>query len=271
MISFPNAKINIGLRVIRKRKDGYHDLETVFYPLQLSDSLEFVRSKKKESFQISGLALSGKSEDNLVWRAYKLLQKEYDLPAIQAHLHKIIPAGAGLGGGSADAVFMLQMLNKAFDLQLSEQKMKDFASMLGSDCPFFLRNRPTFAEGTGNIMSEISCDLSPYFILVVKPSLHVATKEAFSGIVPKIPDTSLRKIIQTPVREWKSLIINDFEPVVFAKYPEIAEIKRQLYDSGAVYAQMSGSGSAVFGIFEEEPRIAVNFADCFCFLQKPLK
>ncbi len=269
MLVFPNAKINIGLHITEKRPDGFHNLETVFYPINLTDILEFTESNDKTRFTNTGIRVNTPKEHNLVLKAYNLLKRQYKLPELDIHLHKIIPFGAGLGGGSSDAAFMLKSLNTNFKLQISDNESEKYAQELGSDCPFFIKNNPVFAEGTGNIFSEISLDLSKYYILIVKPDIHVSTKEAFSGIIPKKPKVSIKELIKLPINTWKEKITNDFEQSVFKLHPEIQQIKNDLYGAGALYAQMSGSGSAVFGIFKNKPEIREYFNAHFTFLQKP--
>lgn len=252
MITFPNAKINIGLNITEKRKDGFHNLETIFLPVGWSDALEFVVADKVH-FSSSGIQISGDTESNLVMKAYRLLQKDFSLPSLKIHLHKEIPFGAGLGGGSSDGAFMLSMLNKCFELNLSEEKLEQYAAQLGSDCPFFIRNKPVFASGRGEIMEPIQLALNGMLILLVKPPVEVATGKAFQLVVPENPAISLKTLIKLPVQEWKYKIANQFELSVFQQYPEISEIKQRMYESGAVYASMSGSGSCVFGLFQELP------------------
>ena len=252
MISFPNAKINIGLYITGKRPDGFHDLETVFFPIGWSDALEFAYSGEVQ-FSASGISVSGAAEDNLVMKAYSLLKKDFDLPALKIHLHKQIPFGAGLGGGSADAAFMLRMLNQSFKLGLSGEQLQQYAAKLGSDCPFFIVNKPVFATGRGEIMNEISLNLKGLSLVLVKPSVEVSTASAFRNIIPQKPAISLSEQIQLPVSDWKNHIFNQFEMSVFKQYPEIEVVKNQLYDLGALYASMSGSGSCVFGLFVDPP------------------
>lgn len=252
MISFPNAKINIGLQITEKRTDGFHNLETVFFPIGWSDALEIAEADKLR-FTTSGLSISGSPESNLVMKAYSLLQNDFALPALKIHLHKQIPFGAGLGGGSADGAFMFQMLNKSFNLNLSEEKLLEYAAVLGSDCPFFMLNKPVFATGRGEIMNEISLNVKGMSLLLVKPPIEVSTAKAFQNVVPQKPAVSLSELINLPVQDWKNNIVNQFESSVFPQYPEIGNIKTQLYDMGAVYASMSGSGSCVFGLFNELP------------------
>lgn len=252
MITFPNAKINIGLQVTEKRPDGFHNLETVFYPIGWSDALEFVVADQF-SFTTSGIPISGDPESNLVVKAYRLLQKEFNLPALKIHLHKNIPFGAGLGGGSADAAFMLRMLNKSFNLELSEVKLLEYAALLGSDCPFFILNKPVYATGRGEIMHETDVRLNGMFILLVKPPVEVSTAKAFQFVVPQKSTVLLPDLLQLPVQEWKGKVVNQFEVSVFQQFKEIESLLLQLYSMGAVYASMSGSGSSVFGLFNELP------------------
>lgn len=254
MLAFANAKINLGLNVIGKRPDGYHDLETVFYPVKVYDVLE-ITDAAETNCVIRGIDVPGSTQDNLCLKAYHLLAADFKLPPQCITLLKNIPIGAGLGGGSADAAFLIKLLNDKFTLQLSTEQMEAYAAKLGADCPFFIRNTPVFAEGIGDQFTEIELDLSAYFITLVKPDIHVATADAYSGIKPMVPSTSVKDLIHLPIREWKSRLLNDFEQRVFAKYPQIAQVKASLYDAGAAYAAMSGSGSCVFGIFEKETRL----------------
>jgi 4-diphosphocytidyl-2-C-methyl-D-erythritol kinase len=266
VILYPNCKINLGLRILRKRTDGFHDLETVFYPIPFYDVLEMVKmevhSKELPSvaFSTSGLSINGYSNDNLCIKAYELLQKDLpDLPPVQIHLHKTIPIGAGLGGGSADAAFALLLLNKKFHLQLSTTQLIGYALQLGSDCPFFIINQPCFATGRGETMERLNINLSTYKFILVNPGIHVPTAKAFAGIVPGLPAKSVKEIIQQPVHTWKDELINDFEKTIFSLHPEIGKIKKSLYDNGAIYASMSGSGSTVYGIFEKDAKIEIDF------------
>lgn len=258
MISFPNAKINIGLNVVEKRLDGYHNLETVFYPVKLADALEFVEAKNTR-LTISGIQVDGDPENNLIIKAYRLLRRDFQLPEIHFHLHKVVPFGAGLGGGSSDAAFALKMLNKHFNLNLDYQTLERYAAGLGADCPFFISNKPTFAHGIGDQFESINLDLSEYSIVIIKPAFSVSTVEAYRNIIPQKSEFDLRKIASLPVEEWRRVIKNDFEASVFPQHPQIRELKHQLYDLGAVYAAMSGSGSAVFGIFRRLPTDFDNY------------
>ncbi len=247
MVLFPNAKVNIGLEILRKRPDNYHDLETVFYPLLLSDVLEINKSHEF-GFSTSGIPV-GNSSDNLVVKAYNLLQSEFNLPEVNIHLLKIIPMGAGLGGGSSDAAFTLIGLNELFELHLSKEELIAYASKLGSDCPFFIINQPSFAEGRGEILSECEVNLSGYKLVLIKPECSVPTAVAYSKVTPVLPSVSLLQLVKEGAKEWPGKVVNRFEESVFPSYPQIKEIKEMLYSKGAVYASMSGSGSSVFGIF----------------------
>lgn len=265
MIFFPNAKINIGLYVTSRREDGFHNLETVFFPVKLSDLLEVnpMPGKGECRFKNTGIPVDCDAGHNLIVKAYRMLAATYDLPSVQVHLHKMIPFGAGLGGGSSDAAYMLKALNYIFEMSLSDSVLEEQASCLGSDCAFFIRNQPVFASGRGNIFEDLSLDLSEYRIVLVKPRCGVSTKEAYAGIVPAPAEFDLRRISELPVTEWKEQIRNDFEQTVFARYPEIKSIKASLYDQGAVYASMTGSGSAVFGLFKRNRPIRLEYPGCF--------
>ncbi|MDR1562457.1 MAG: 4-(cytidine 5'-diphospho)-2-C-methyl-D-erythritol kinase [Dysgonamonadaceae bacterium] len=252
MICFPNAKINLGLNVVERRTDGYHNIETVFMPIPLCDVLEVVPSENGKTTLIqTGINIDGKNSDNLVMKAYNLLKKDFHLPSISIFLRKEIPSGAGLGGGSSDAAFMIKLLNDFANLGLSNETMEDYASQLGADCPFFIRNKPLFAEGIGNIFTPINISLAGYELVIVKPDVHVSTREAYAMIKPHTPEFPLKEVIRSRVEEWKYRLVNDFEGTVFSIAPEIGHAKQEMYDAGAVYAAMSGSGSAVFGIFEK--------------------
>lgn len=268
MITYPNAKINLGLNIVEKRPDGYHNLETVFYPIKLQDALEVTKLEGNEEYKlkVSGVAIEGDPDDNLVVKAYRLLKKDFpDMAPIQIHMFKHIPTGAGLGGGSADAAFMIKLLNEKFGLKLSIEKMEEYAAALGADCAFFIQNKPVFASGIGNIFEPINLSLKGYYIVLVKPDIFVSTKDAFAHITPMHPTHSLKEIIRMPVETWRATMKNDFEESVFQKYPEIAAIKDKLYDMGAIYAAMSGSGSSVYGIFREQVEFVDEiFSGCFC-------
>ena len=260
MISFPNAKINLGLHVTGKRSDGYHTIETIFYPIPLTDALEAVKSEKT-SFSQTGIKLESSPEDNLVMKAYNLMAEEYKIPPLDIYLKKVIPSGAGLGGGSADAAFTLKLLNDLCECNITDNELEKMAASIGADCPFFIQNKPVVATGTGNIFKPSDVSLKGYVIYVVKPPVAVSTKEAYSNIKPQKPEFSLDKLSAFPVAEWRHILRNDFEPSVFEKYPIIGEIKNKLYSMGAEYAAMSGSGSAVFGLFKGT--ISPVFSDCF--------
>jgi 4-diphosphocytidyl-2-C-methyl-D-erythritol kinase len=255
MIVFPNAKINIGINVTNRRSDGYHDIETVFYPLSIHDALEAIPGDNL-TFQSSGLAIPGSQEDNLCIKGYHLIKKDHELPPINIHLHKHIPIGAGLGGGSADAAFFIKLLNDLFKLGLSKDNMLDYARQLGADCAFFIENKPVFAFEKGDQFERVSVDLSKYTIALVMPPVHVSTAEAYRGVKPAPVKQSLYEIILEPVKEWKNFIKNDFEESVFKNHPVIRGVKAALYDAGAIYASMSGSGASVFGIFNSKPDLS---------------
>ena len=252
MIAFPNCKINLGLTILRKREDGFHDLETVFYPIPVYDAVEILPSKNKTNITITGIAI-GNIEDNLCIKAFHLLKNDYpNLPEVSIHLHKSIPMGAGLGGGSADAAFTLRLLNKTFDLNIPEENIFDYSLQLGSDCPFFLLNKPSVATSRGEILESVNISLKEYKILLVNPAIHISTAEAFKNIKPVIPPKKVKDIIQQPIETWKDELTNDFEKYVFEKYPFIKKIKEDLYEEGAIYAAMSGSGSTIYGIFKKD-------------------
>jgi 4-diphosphocytidyl-2-C-methyl-D-erythritol kinase len=252
MISFPNAKINIGLNVTERRPDGYHNIETIFYPIKINDALEIIEADKL-SFESSGLEIPGRVEDNLCIKGYHLLKKDFDIPPVKIHLHKHIPIGAGLGGGSADAAFFIRLLNQYFNLGLTEIQMMAYARQLGADCAFFIQNRPVFAFEKGDEFEPVKLDLSTYKIVLVMPPVHVSTGEAYSGVKPAPVKESLMELIYLPVTEWRKHIKNDFELSVFKNHPVIRGVKAALYEAGALYAAMSGSGASVFGIFKETP------------------
>lgn len=273
MICFPNAKINLGLNIVSKRADGYHNLETVFYPIAIKDALEVIVREKQtgDTFFEAGLKVDSPSDNNLVMKALRLMRLHYDFPPVEVHLLKKIPFGAGLGGGSADASFMLKLLNDVFDLEATDDELARLAVTLGADCPFFIYNHPVYATGIGEIFEDVELSLKDYWFVLVKPDVHVPTKDAFSLIKPAEPKLSLKEIVKHPVEEWKQLMVNDFEKSVFAKHPVISSIKDTLYDAGAVYASMSGSGSSVFGIFKEELGNAEKlFPGCFAWQGKGL-
>lgn len=269
MICFPNAKINIGLNIKNKRKDGFHDIETIFYPINLCDILEFVENKENMvNFTNSGIIVDSPIENNLIVKAYYLLKENYNLPGIDIHLHKKIPFGAGLGGGSSDAAFMLKSLNEYFKLKISEGELQKIAGELGSDCSFFIKNKAVFAEKKGDTFTEIKLNLSTYYIYLTKPLQGMSTKEAYSLITPKIQLTNLKANISENIDTWKTVIKNDFEKVVFKSIKEMQNIKALLYTNGACYASMSGSGSSVYGIFKSKPNEIKEFTNNFSFISK---
>lgn len=279
MIIFPNAKINLGLHITEKRPDGYHNLETVFYPIPLCDALEVLKlplangqdDKPKSGvyLHMEGLDIEGDLQNNLVCKAYHLLGNDYDLPALDVHLLKKIPTGAGLGGGSADATCMLKVINELANLELSDEALENYAVKLGADCPIFVRNKPVYAEGIGEIFTPIDFSLKGYQLLLIKPDVFVATKDAFARITPMKRATNLMEVIQQPIETWRHDLVNDFEESVFAKFPELGKVKDFLYDNGALYAAMSGSGATVFGIFASDAEIpTVDIPDAFVALLK---
>lgn len=256
MISYPPAKINIGLWVKNRRPDAYHSIESIFYPVGLQDILEIIPSPDGQFlFFSSGLDISCDISDNLVVKAFRLLQGKYDLPEVHIHLHKIIPTGSGLGGGSSDAASCLLLLNSIFDLHIESGALREMASLIGSDIPFFIDALPSLVTGKGELVEALDFSLASYTLTIVLPAVHISTKEAYAGIHPIPRSTSLKEIVYLPIEQWKDLVINDFELSVFAMYPELAQIKDQLYDAGALYAAMTGSGSALFGISREELRL----------------
>ncbi|HSZ85948.1 MAG TPA: 4-(cytidine 5'-diphospho)-2-C-methyl-D-erythritol kinase [Puia sp.] len=263
MLIFPNCKINLGLNIIGKRADGYHNIETVFYPVQINDVLEIIPADEF-TFSTSGLTIEGNADDNLCVKAYSLLKKDLpQLPQVNILLHKAIPTGAGLGGGSADAAFTLMLLNEKFQLNLSTRQLLGYASQLGSDCAFFIINKPCFASGRGEILEEIDTDLSAYSFILVHPNIHISTSWAFSQLNIPGKNFSVKEIIVQPIFSWKEKLKNDFEEPAFNKYPELKKIKEKFYDSGALYASMTGSGSSIFGIFEKNNIPSISFEKDF--------
>jgi 4-diphosphocytidyl-2-C-methyl-D-erythritol kinase len=282
MLCFPNCKINLGLQILNKREDGYHNLATVFYPVQWKDAVEVVRKDNRSqttdhssahhsplSFTSSGLEVAGDPNHNLCIKAYNLLKKDFpSLPPVHMHLHKAIPMGAGLGGGSADGAFTLKLLNEKFQLGLTQQQLIDYALQLGSDCPFFIFNKPCFATGRGEMLEEVDLDLGAYQFVIVNPGIHVNTGWAFSQLQlnngsGRLERPYLKSIITQPITTWKEQLINDFEKPVCKAHPEIAAIKQQLYDEGAMYASMTGSGSTVFGLFEKKQQVTIKFEETY--------
>lgn len=251
MISFPNAKINIGLNITSRRPDGYHNIESCFYPIEWTDVLEIIPSEQLK-FTTSGLSIPGSSDNNLCLKAYHLLKEKYNISDVHIHLHKVIPMGAGLGGGSANGAFTLKMLNDLFELNLSDQQLEDYAGKLGSDCPFFIKNKPVTVRGTGNIFSDAPVSLTGKHLLIKNPSIHISTQEAYANVTPAEPSSTLDSILTQPITNWKAQVKNDFEKSVFPNHPEISTLKDSLYQLGAIYASMTGSGSTVYGIFDKE-------------------
>lgn len=278
MITFPCAKINLGLNIVSKRPDGYHNLETVFYPIPLTDALEIKYMDEKfpsESpcdLKITGNDVDCNEEDNLVIKAYQLLAADFQLPRVHAHLVKRIPTQAGLGGGSSDAAYMIRLLDERFRLNIGIPEMERYAAKLGADCAFFITADPSYAERIGDVLMPADvpgAGLGGYYLAVVKPSVAVSTRDAYAAIVPKTPAKCCRDIVRQPIETWKDELVNDFEAPIFAMHPELAAIKQSLYDAGAVYAAMSGSGSALFGIFREQPTgLEKEFEGMFCQVMK---
>ena len=273
MITFPVAKINLGLNVVEKRADGYHNLQTVFYPVPIMDALEIVPmsdgfpSDVDCDLKVTNITIEGDEQRNLVVRAYHLLKADYpELPRVHAHLWKGIPTQAGMGGGSSDCGYMIRLLNETFDMGLSSEQMQQYAARLGADCAFFIESSACYAEGIGERLLPIDLDLSGWHIGVVRPDIPVPTKEAFSRIHPHYPALNCRDVVKQPVETWRDRLTNDFEESVFALHPEIGAVKEQLYKMGATYAAMSGSGSALFGLFKDEPdALRQTFPDMFTF------
>jgi 4-diphosphocytidyl-2-C-methyl-D-erythritol kinase len=262
MVVFPKCKINLGLNVVEKRQDGFHNIDTCFFPLPWYDVLEAIPAEQL-SFQSTGLSIPGDEKNNLCLKAYDLLKADFNISPVGVYLHKIIPMGAGLGGGSSDGARMLLLLNNLFSLQLTTDDLRPYAAKLGSDCSFFLYDQPMSGTGRGDTLEKISCDLRGKFIVVVKPAVHVSTAEAYEGVSPRRSPVDVKTVVQNyNLDEWRHHLKNDFEESVFRKFPEIERIKEQLYASRAVYASMSGSGSAVFGIFNEPVDLEKNFAHC---------
>lgn len=252
MIVFPNAKINIGLNIVNKRPDGYHDIETVFYPIDLCDCLEFVENSDGiDQLEITGAEIVCQPNDNLVIKALNILRQDFEIPALKIHLAKKIPTGAGLGGGSSDAAFMLKALNNNFNLGLTNENLTQKAATLGSDCAFFITNTPSFATGRGDIFTPINKINADIQIMAFKPKFSISTPTAYKKVKPQKPKASLTESFLLPVEKWKELIKNDFEQFLFPDYPELLDLKNRLYNCGAIYASMTGSGSAMFGIFKK--------------------
>lgn len=278
MITFPCCKINLGLNVVEERPDGYHNIETVFYPVPLTDVLEI--KKMDERFpcdgdcdvKVSGNYSAGDDKDNLVVKAYNLIAADFDVPRIHAHLYKRIPVGAGLGGGSSDGAYMIKLLDERFRLNMGNAEMERYAAKLGADCPFFISAEPSYATGIGDELEPADDEdgnLNGYTVVIVKPDIVVSTAEAYKAIKPAAPKLNCRAVVRQPIETWRNDLSNDFEAPVFNQHPELKDIKDKLYSLGAVYAQMSGSGAALYGIFESEPEgIKKEFPSCFMAVER---
>lgn len=269
MVISSNCKINIGLNVVAKRKDGFHDIETMMYPVNgLCDVLEIIESDKDGiEFESSGLKLECKPENNLCIKTYNLMKEHFPdkIGGIKMHLHKVIPSGAGLGGGSSNAASMIKALNEMFSLGLTPANQEKLASAIGSDTPFFIKNRPMFAAGRGELLYPAYVSLKGYKLVIVKPNVSVSTAEAYHNVTASVPEHPLSRLLKHPIEMWRGLIKNDFEEVIFPKFPAIQAAKKMLYQSGAVYAAMSGSGSAVYGIFYPDTKLAIDITDVFVY------
>lgn len=268
MIAFPKAKINLGLRITGKRSDGFHDIETLFYPVNLCDALEMVVNtgrSGRDILTLSGYRLHKNPENNLVLKAVEKLRETVPFPCLKIHLHKNIPVGSGLGGGSSDAACTLRTIRRIFDLSLNNDELKKIASALGSDCSFFVDEKPAFAYGKGELLEPSGYLLEGLYIVLLNPGISISTREAYENCIPARPEKSLQDLLKNPINKWKDLITNDFERLIFEKYPRIRTIKHDLYDSGAVYSSMSGSGSSVYGIFTEKPDIGTNLRKLVIF------
>ncbi|WP_299269561.1 4-(cytidine 5'-diphospho)-2-C-methyl-D-erythritol kinase [uncultured Prevotella sp.] len=280
MIDFPCAKINLGLNITEKRADGYHNLETVFFPIPICDALEIKTMDERFpsnvacDLKVTGNNVCCNENDNLIVKAYNMIAADFDIPRVHAHLYKNIPSEAGLGGGSSDAAYMIRLLDQRFRINIGNAEMEKYAARLGADCPFFITAEPSYAEGIGEILSPVNItnnNLEGYSLVVVKPQIAVSTKEAFSNITPRKPLMCCREIVAQPIETWKDALCNDFEESIFGIYPKLNDIKNRIYTLGAAYAQMSGSGSSLFGIFKsdvDEQSIKNEFADCRTFVMK---
>jgi 4-diphosphocytidyl-2-C-methyl-D-erythritol kinase len=258
MVKFPFCKINLGLQVLSRRSDGYHDIETCFYPVQCTDILEVIPSATFQ-FTSSGIAVPGKEDDNICIKAWQMLRKDYTFSPVKIHLHKVIPPGAGLGGGSSDGAFTLKMLNEIFFLNISRERLLGYAASLGSDCAFFLGDGPALGTGKGEVLTSTTLTLNGKHLMIIKPEIHMATEEAYRGVTLNPDHSNLAGTLERPIYEWRKLLINDFEPPIFERHPAIAEIKKKLYSIGAIYASMSGSGASVFGLFQNQTEIPREF------------
>ena len=259
MIDFPNAKINLGLNILERRIDGFHNIESLIIPIKHSDILEIIPTEcGQDSFESTGITIPSNGKPNLCQQAQALLKEKYQLPSLSIHLHKIIPAGSGLGGGSSDGAFTLKLIDNILSLGLSNEALKQLAAELGSDCPFFIENKTTFVTERGEIMEPFSLNLSGLYLAIVIPRFHISTADAYAGVKPGIPSIPLREVLSSPIEKWKKILKNDFEEFSFRKFPLLAQIKKGLYRHGALYASMSGSGSAMFGLFENHPGIQIQ-------------
>jgi 4-diphosphocytidyl-2C-methyl-D-erythritol kinase len=268
MITFPKAKINFGLRITERRPDGYHDIETIFYPVNLADALEFVMLKGKaevDELVVTGLKIPSRSKDNIVIKALQRLRQDFSIPYLKIHLHKAIPSGAGLGGGSSDAASAIITINKYFGLEMNNGEMRNLALDLGSDCPFFIDPVPSFATGRGEILQPANPFLDGFSIVILNPGVSISTKETYMNCHPAKPEVPLEKLIKLPAHDWKKNIMNDFEEYAFKIYPFINDMKKALYRSGAIYSSLSGSGSSVFGIYEPRPKIPAKLREYVIF------
>lgn len=254
MVAFPPVKINLGLNIIAKRADNFHAIESVFYPVEWNDLLEALTTENQGfKLNLTGIPVPGETSKNLIFKAYEILKKHHSLPGFEFHLHKILPMGAGLGGGSSDGAMALMLMNEVAQLGISAEKMHEYALQLGSDCPFFLQKKPMFVTGRGEILSEIKVDLAGWYIVIVMPRVSISTAEAYSWILPSAPKKSIREIITSSPEQWKEELKNDFEIHAIQRHPCIGEIKNKFYQMGATYSSMSGSGAAVYGIFKDKP------------------
>ena len=269
MICFPGAKINIGLNILSKRDDGFHNIETIFYPIPYSDILEIIPSEKDiPVIETSGLELNIDNNDNICLKAFRLLQTKYKFPCAEIYLHKIIPSGAGLGGGSSDAANTLKLLNNLFKLEISDEELKIYAARLGSDCAFFIENKPSFAYGRGELLEPVELDLGVYYIYLIKPQVFVSTADAYKSVHCSKPIKSLKELILEPIDTWHELIFNDFERNIFHQFPLLSQIKNDFYQAGAVYAAMSGSGSSVYGLFNQKPEVLMKYSKEIYWISK---
>ena len=271
MIVFPNAKINIGLNIVSRREDGFHNIETIMYPVGLCDILEVIKEKESKAeitFVKSGIEINSPDNENLVFKAYTAISRNFNIQSVGIHLHKVIPFGAGLGGGSSDGTFMIKVLDNLFNLSADKQKLLEFTSELGSDCPFFVDNTPALATGRGEQLIPVAVNLKGYYLLLVVPNILINTGLAYKGVVPCNPGYSLLESIKEPIEKWKDIIFNGFEENTFKRFPEIAQIKKVLYDKGAVYSSLSGSGSAVYGLFSSKPDIPSEFDRYFVYYEE---